>query len=90
MTAVWYRPLGTTKGPDPRRHAPSAYHLWYRQGTNGRPETTTMGRTDWTHAQRSYDFATMEELVASGIVVQVKEVGSTMRWDEDLDMDEGL
>lgn len=86
MAAVWYRPLGTKRPGG----FPSVYHVWYRQREDGHLETTASGRTDWLYAVPSLEFSTLEAFLASGVGYRVKKVGSTVWWDEDLDMDEGL
>lgn len=86
MTEIWYRPKGTI-GPSQRF---TNFDLWYRQGANGRPETTTTGREDWLRTAQSVEFQTMEEMLRSGICIHVKDVGCRTPLDPDLIMDEGL
>ena len=86
MTEVWYRPKGSCRTSGP----PCQYDLWYREGIAGHPETTRSGRTTWEGSIPSYEFATMKELLASGICIRVAGVGLKTFFDEDYDVDEGL
>lgn len=86
MTGVWYRPLGSRRPGGPA----TIYHLWYRMGATGRPETTCNGRRDWIGVTPSVEFLTMQELLESGTVFSVQRVGDTIPFDPDYEVDEGL
>lgn len=85
---IWFRPKGTRAPREGR--LPSQYDLWYRLRANGQLETTVGGMQNWDRTLPSYDFPTVEDLLQSGLCVQVRAVGDRIPTDPDTWVDEGL